>query len=53
MLSSIIWTPLVFGLIGLLVPKRFAAWVAAFGTVITLGLAIGVLVGFDPNGGMQ
>ena len=53
MLSSIIWTPLVFGLIGLLVPKRFAAWVAALGAVITLGLAIGVLAGFDPDGGMQ
>lgn len=53
MLSSIIWTPLVFGLIGLMVPKKAAPWVAAFGTVITLGLAIGVLVGFDPDGGMQ
>ena len=53
MLSSIIWTPLLFGLIGLLVPKRFAAWVAVFGAVITLGLSIGVLAGFDPDGGMQ
>lgn len=53
MLSSIIWTPLVFGLIGLLVPKRAAAWVAVFGAVITLGLSIGVLAGFDPDGGMQ
>jgi len=53
MLSSIIWTPLIFGLIGLLVPRRFAAWVATFGAVITLGLAIGVLADFDPDGGMQ
>ncbi|HMW46250.1 MAG TPA: proton-conducting transporter membrane subunit, partial [Solirubrobacterales bacterium] len=53
MLSSIIWTPLLFGLIGLLVPRRFAAWVAALGAVITLGLSIGVLAGFDPDGGMQ
>ncbi|MDQ5894676.1 MAG: NADH-quinone oxidoreductase subunit [Actinomycetota bacterium] len=53
MLSSIIWTPLVFGLVGLLVPKRFAAWVAMFGAVITLGLSVGVLAGFDPDGGMQ
>ena len=53
MLSSIIWTPLVAGLIGLLVPKRFAPWVAMFGAVITLGLSIGVLAGFDPDGGTQ
>ncbi len=53
MLSSIIWTPLVFGLIGLLVPRRFTAWVAVLGAVITLGLSIGVLAGFDPDGGMQ
>jgi NADH-quinone oxidoreductase subunit M len=53
MLSSIIWAPLVFGLIGLLVPKRLAPWVAALGTVVTLGLSIGVLAGFDPDGGMQ
>ncbi len=53
MLSSIIWTPLVFGLIGLLVPKRLAPWVAVLGTVITLGLGIGVLAGFESGGGYQ
>lgn len=53
MLSSIIWTPLVFGLIGLLVPRRFTAWVAGLGTLATLGLAIAVLAGFDSAGGMQ
>jgi len=53
MLSSIIWAPLVFGLIGLLVPKRLTPWVAALGAVVTLGLSIGVLAGFDPDGGMQ
>lgn len=53
MLSSIIWTPLAFGLIGLLVPKRFTPWVAVFGAVITLGLSIGVLAGFDSNDGYQ
>ena len=53
MLSSIIWTPLLFGLIGLFVPKRAVPWVALFGAVITLGLSIGVLAGFDANGGLQ
>jgi len=53
MLSSIVWTPLLFGFIGLLTPKRLVPWVAAFGAVITLGLGIGVLAGFNPDGGMQ
>lgn len=53
MLSSIIWTPLLFGLIGLLVPKRLTPWAALLGAVITLGLSIGVVAGFDPDGGMQ
>src|SRR5690606_37321266 len=53
MLSSIIWTPLVFGLIGLFVPRRLTAWVAGLGAVVTLGLAIAVLIGFDSSGGMQ
>jgi len=53
MLSSIIWTPLLFGLIGLLVPRRLTAWTAGLGAVVTLGLAIAVLIGFDSGGGMQ
>ncbi len=36
-----------------MLPKRFAPWAAILGAVITLGLAIGVLAGFDPDGGMQ
>jgi NADH-quinone oxidoreductase subunit M len=53
MLSAILWTPLAFGLISLLVPRRFAAWVAGTGTVVTLVLAAIVAIGFDPSGGMQ
>jgi NADH-quinone oxidoreductase subunit M len=53
MLSAILWTPLAFGLISLLVPRRFAAWVAGLGTVVTLVLAAIVAIGFDPSGGMQ
>lgn len=53
MLSSIIWTPLLFGLIGLLLPKRFAPSVAILGAVITLGLTVGVLAGVDADGGLQ
>jgi len=53
MLSAIIWSPLLFGLISLLVPRRFAPWVAGLGTVVTLALAAIVAIGFDPAGGMQ
>jgi NADH-quinone oxidoreductase subunit M len=53
MLSAILWTPLAFGLISLLVPRRFAAWVAGLGTVVTLVLAAIVSIGFDPSGGLQ
>ena len=49
MLNSVLWTPLVFGLIAMLVPKRFAPWAAGTGAVITLALAIAVLAGFDPD----
>jgi len=53
MLSLIIWIPLLAGLLAMLAPKRYAAWVAGAGAVTTLGLVIAVLVGFDPDGGMQ
>jgi NADH-quinone oxidoreductase subunit M len=47
MSNSLLWTPLVFGFIGLIVPKRWTGWWAVLGTVVTLGLAIAVLAGFD------
>ncbi|MDQ2700631.1 MAG: NADH-quinone oxidoreductase subunit M [Actinomycetota bacterium] len=53
MLSLIIWVPLLAGLLAMLVPNRLSAWVAGTGAVATLGLVIAVLVGFDPDGGMQ
>jgi len=53
MLSAILWTPLAFGLIALLAPRRFAAWIAGAGTLVTLVLAVIVAIGLDPSGGMQ
>lgn len=53
MLNSVIWTPLIFGLIGLVVPRRLVAGTAIIGTLVTLGLTIAVLAGFDSAGGMQ
>ena len=53
MLSAILWTPLAFGLISLLAPRRFAPWVAGTGTLITLVLAAIVAIGFDSSQGLQ
>jgi len=47
MINSVLWTPLLFGLLGLFLPRRLAGWWATLGTVVTLGLAISLLAGFD------
>jgi NADH-quinone oxidoreductase subunit M len=47
MTNSLLWTPLVFGLCGLVLPKRAAGWWATAGAVVTLGIAIALLAGFD------
>ena len=53
MINSLLWTPLAFGLIGLFVPRRYAGWWATLGTAVTLGLAIGMVVGFNSSAGLQ
>ncbi|MEK6276489.1 MAG: NADH-quinone oxidoreductase subunit M [Actinomycetota bacterium] len=47
MINSVLWTPLLFGILGLFVPRRWAGWVVVGGAAVTLGLAIGLLAGFD------
>jgi NADH-quinone oxidoreductase subunit M len=47
MTNSLLWTPLVFGLLGLFLPKRLTGWWATLGAGVTLALAIAVLAGFD------
>ncbi len=47
MINSLLWTPLVFGLVGLFLSRRLAGWWATLGTVVTLGLAISLVAGFD------
>ena len=51
MINFLLWTPLAFGLAGLFLPRRMAGWWATLGTVVTLGLAIALLVGFDTASG--
>lgn len=47
MINSLLWTPLAFGLVGLLLPRRLAGWWATLGAAATLGVAIALLAGFD------
>ncbi len=54
MTNSVLWTPLLFGLIGLFLPRRLAGRWATLGAVVTLGLAIALVAGFDSGaGGLQ
>ncbi len=47
MTNSLLWTPLVFGLVGLFLPARAVGWWATLGTLVTLGLSVALLAGFD------
>ena len=54
MINSLLWTPLLFGVIGLFLPRRATGWWATLGTVVTLALAIGMVADFDSgNSGLQ
>jgi NADH-quinone oxidoreductase subunit M len=54
MSSALLWAPLAFGLVGLFLPRPAVGWWAVLGTVATLGVAIGVAVGFDSgSSGLQ
>jgi NADH-quinone oxidoreductase subunit M len=46
MSNFLLWTPLAFGFLGLLMPKRWTGWWATLGAVATLGIAISALAGF-------
>jgi NADH-quinone oxidoreductase subunit M len=49
MTNSVLWTPLLFGLLGLFLPRRATGWWAVLGAAVTLGLAIALLAGFDSS----
>ena len=42
MIDALLWAPLAFGLVGLVLPKRASGWWASLGALATLGLAVGV-----------
>jgi NADH-quinone oxidoreductase subunit M len=49
MLSVLLWTPLITGVVILLAPRVAARWLAVVGALVTLGLAIGLAADFDPD----
>ncbi len=54
MINSLLWTPLAFGIVGLFLPRRYTGWWATLGTLVTLGIAIGMVAGFDSgSSGLQ
>ena len=54
MINVLLWLPVAVGLVGLFLPKRAVGWWATLGAVATLGVAIGIAVGFDSgSSGLQ
>jgi NADH-quinone oxidoreductase subunit M len=53
MLTWIVFIPVAVGLIGFLMPSRIVGWWALLGSLVSLGLAIALVVGFDSSGGLQ
>ncbi|MGN6816068.1 MAG: complex I subunit 4 family protein [Solirubrobacterales bacterium] len=54
MINVLLWAPLAFGLVGFFLPRRAVGWWAVLGTVVTLGVAIGMVAGFDTgSSGLQ
>ena len=53
MIEILLWAPLAFGLLAAVLPGRLTGWVAAVGSLVTLALAIAIVIGFDPSGGLQ
>jgi NADH-quinone oxidoreductase subunit M len=54
MISVLLWAPLAFGIVGLFLPKRATGWWATLGAIVTLGVAVSMLTGFDSgSSGLQ
>lgn len=54
MINVLLWLPLAFGIVGLFLPRRLTGWWATVGAIATLGVAIGMVAGFDSgDAGLQ
>jgi NADH-quinone oxidoreductase subunit M len=53
MIQFLLWLPLGAGLLAAVAPRRLSSVLAVAGALATLVLAIIVVAGFDPSGGLQ
>jgi NADH-quinone oxidoreductase subunit M len=54
MINVLLWLPLAVGAVGLFLPRRLVGWWATLGAIATLGVAVGMVVGFDSgSSGLQ
>jgi NADH-quinone oxidoreductase subunit M len=54
MINVLLWAPLAFGLVGLFLPRRAVAPWAVLGALVTLGIAVGMTIGFNQgDSGLQ
>ena len=54
MINVLLWAPLAFGLVGLFLPRRAAGPWAVLGALVTLGIAVGMTIGFNQgDSGLQ
>ena len=49
-LSVLVWLPLAAGVVGLLLPARWARWLVLLATLCVLGFVIALLVDFPTHG---
>ncbi len=47
MINALLWIPLAFGIVGLLLPKRVVGWWATAGAVATLAIGVIMAFGFE------
>jgi NADH-quinone oxidoreductase subunit M len=52
-IQIMLWAPLAAALLAYAAPRRASGWVALLGPLLSLALAIDIVVGFDPSGGLQ
>ena len=53
MIQVLLWLPLAAGLVACAAPRKISSWVPVAGALATLVLAVIVVAGFDPSGGLQ
>jgi len=53
MIQILLWAPLAAGLLACTAPRLSSGWVALLGPLVSLAMAIAIVAGFDPSGGLQ